>query len=90
MIRKLGLALLLGTAASWLNVGLSLAHEEDIHLGGLSRTASVTVIVVGVLLIGLFIGLFVLSWRRSLRSPASPSGEGGGDPAQELDGRDEG
>ena len=87
MKRKLGLALLLGASASWLSVGLSLAHEEDIHLGGLSRTASVTIIVVGLLLVGLFVGLFVLSWRRSIQSSVPPSGE---DMTQELDSVDEG
>jgi|TARA_Y100000294_G_C8451328_1_gene294798 hypothetical protein len=88
--RKLGLALLLGAAVSWLNVGLSLAHEEDIHLGGLSRTASLAVIVAGLLLVGLFLGLFVLSWRRSNQSPVPVSGEDGWDEAGELDGQEEG
>ena len=90
MKRKLGQALLWGATASWLNAGLSLAHEEDIHLGGLSRTASVTIIVVGLLLVGLFLGLFVLSWGRSAQSSLPPSGEDEGDVAQELDSQDKG
>ena len=90
MKRKLVLALLLGVVASWLNVGLSLAHEEELHLGGLSRTATVAVIVVGVLVVGLFVGLFVLAWKRSTQASAPQHVEADGDMAPEIESRDEG
>jgi nitrate reductase gamma subunit len=88
LIRKLGLALLLGASASWLNLGLSLAHTGEVHVGGLSSTASWAIIVGGVALAALFLGLFVLSWRRSVQSSVSPSGEDGVDVAPEPDSRD--
>ncbi len=90
MIRKVGLALLLGAVASSLNVGLSLAHPGEVHVGGLSSTASLAIIVAGVVLVALFLGLFVLSWRRSIQSSDPASGEGEGDGAQEIDDGDEG
>ena len=83
--RKLGIALLLGAAANWSNVGLSLAHTGEVHVGGLSSTASLAIIAAGVALAALFLGLFILSWRRSIQSSVPPSGEDGGEVAPEPD-----
>ncbi len=88
MMRKLGQALLPGAAASWMNVGLALAHTGEVHVGGLSNTASLAIIVAGGVLAALFLGLFILSWRRSIQSPVPPFGEGEQDVPLEPDSRD--
>ncbi len=85
MKRKLCLALLLGTVASWLNGAHAEANGGDVHIGGLSGGTSLAIIVIGVVVAGLFIGLFVLRWRQAAQSSTAQPREDdtGTDPESE-------
>ncbi len=86
---KLYLALLLGAVARGLHVGRSEANGGEVHIGNLSGTASLVVIVVGVAVAGLFIGFFALRWRQTAQSSRAQPEEGDADRASELESGDE-
>jgi hypothetical protein len=88
--RKLHLAILLGALASWSDVGLSLAHTGEVHIGSLSSAASLAIIVIAVLVVAIFVGLFLLRWRESVREATARRMEGDGDEAPEFETQEKG
>ena len=82
---KLYLAVLLGTAATWLDLSLCEANGGDVHIGNLSSSASLAIMVIGVVGVGLFIGLFTLRWMQTRQASLAQPPE---DDAQEILGTD--
>ncbi len=72
------LALVLAVTAVWMNAGASEANGGDVHIGELSGTASVVVIIAGGALVALFIGLFAVRWKQTARSSEAKNGEDAG------------
>ena len=89
-MRKPYLAVLLGALAAWSDVGLSLAHAGEVHLGGLSSAASLAIIVIAVVVVGIFVGLFLLRWRESSQASTAQREEGDEDTAPEFGGQEKG
>ena len=85
---RLSVALLLGGVTSWTRVGLLEANGGDFHLGALSSTASVAVVVAAGAMVCLFVAVFILSWRRASQSVAPELEEA--DAAPESENEDDG
>ena len=72
-IGRLCLALLLAAVPVWLDLGLAWAHEGEVHTGGgLSTAETSAIVLIGSVVVGILVGLFLWKWRvGSLRSSAA-------------------
>ena len=77
--RRLWLALLSGVAAQSLHTGLAEANGGELHIGNLSGTASVAVLVAVAVVVTLIATMFLLRWRELARESKASAQEDGAD-----------
>ena len=67
-IGRLCRALLLVAVLVWLDLGLAWAHEDEVHTeSGLSGSKISAIVLIGSIVVGILVGLFLWKWRGSLR-----------------------